>query len=194
MSALRRPDSYISVEEYLEGEMLSEVRHEYCDGQVFRMEGGTARHGETVLYLARKIADHLEGGPCQVFSQSLKVRVPLTAWDRSDLFYYPDVIVACEPDDRHRLYREKPKLLIEVASPSNPNKDRVEKYLVYQSIPTLEEYVYVSPEPDTLIFVVCRRQDEWQASFNAAFGTAHLASIGLSIDVTALFERLKRLD
>ena len=194
MTAELQPEPFITVQEYLEGEMLTDQRHDYFNGLVFRMEGGTVRHGETILYLARKIADHLEGGPCQVFSQSLKIHLKFLSWESSDMFYYPDIMVACEPDDRHRHYREKPKLIIEVASPSNPNKDRVEKYLVYQRIPSLQEYVYVFPEAESLEFVVCRRDEDWKASFSGASGVAHLASIGLSIDVGALFERLKRFD
>ena len=113
MTAQRRPADYITVEEYLIGEIESEARHEYFAGQVFEMAGGSSRHNVASLYLASRIDQQLEGKPCQVFMSDMKIRVEFMS---DDVFYYPDVFVACDPDDNKGLYLYKPKFWLEVVS------------------------------------------------------------------------------
>src|SRR5438105_3189706 len=105
--------AYITLEEYLEGERHSEVRHEYFDGAVFAMAGASDEHELVAMNFAAILHAHLKGKTCQVFKDGMKLRMPMMD---SDLFYYPDVMVTCDPTDNRRYYREKPKLLIEVLS------------------------------------------------------------------------------
>ena len=91
----------MSVEEYLRGEPLSEVRHEYVDGEVFAMEGRSRAHNAISLNFASELRHHLRGKPCGVFMADVKARVLA---HQQDTFYYPDVMVGCDERDTHELY------------------------------------------------------------------------------------------
>lgn len=175
---------FITVEEYLEAEKLSEVRHEYFDGEVRAMAGASDEHEAVALNLAAILHAHLQGKPCRVFKDGMKLRLQMIG---RNLFYYPDVMVTCDPTDNPRYYRERPKLLIEVLS-EDENKDLVEQYLAYQRIPSLEEYVVVSPraaKPEVRIF---RREEGWEPGETHHAGEFTLRSIGLTIKVNAVYE------
>src|SRR5262245_12178622 len=82
--------NYVSVQEYLEGEKVSEVRHEYFDGEVWAMAGASDEHELVAMNFAAILHAHLKGKPCRVFMDGMKLRLPVMG---SDLFYYPDVMV-----------------------------------------------------------------------------------------------------
>ncbi len=110
---------FISVEDYLTGELESEVRHEYFGGVVRAMAGASDRHERVSGNLFAALHAHLKGGPCQVFKDGMKLRLEV---NKSDVFYYPDVMVACDPKDDHRYFRERPSLVVEVLS-EDVNRD-----------------------------------------------------------------------
>ncbi|MCI0540781.1 MAG: Uma2 family endonuclease [Verrucomicrobiales bacterium] len=175
---------YITVEEYLEGEKASEVRHEYFDGEVWAMAGASDEHELVAMNLAAILHAHLKGKPCRVFKDGMKLRLPMMG---RDLFYYPDVMVVCDPADNQRYYRERPTLLIEVLS-EDENKDLVEKYLAYQRISSVEEYVVVTPSaarPEVRVF---RRAEGWDWTEAHQDGEFTLRSVGLTIKVSAVYE------
>ena len=105
---------YISVEEYLSGEQLSDVKHEYIAGQVYAMAGASNVHNIIALNLAAALHNHLDGSPCVPYVSDMKVKVKAA---HEELFYYPDVIVAWDPSDHARQWRERPVLIVEVSSP-----------------------------------------------------------------------------
>ena len=78
----------ITVEEYLEGEKCSDVRHEYVAGAVYAMAGASGLHNLLALTFAANLRNHLRGSPCRVFMSDMKVRV-------DDAFYYPDLVITC---------------------------------------------------------------------------------------------------
>ena len=174
---------YLTVEAYLEGERHSEVRHEYFDGEVFAMAGASQEHELVALNLAAALHSHLKAKPCRVFKDGMKLR--LQAMGR-DLFYYPDIMVACDPADAHRYYREKPKLLIEVLS-ENENKDLIEKFFAYQRLASLEEYVVVTPDPARPEVRIFRRAEGWEPGKIHHEGEFTLHSVGLTLKVSDLY-------
>jgi Uma2 family endonuclease len=186
MSAGLRVPEPISVEEYLEGETISEVRHEYYDGRVRPMAGTSVRHNVAALFFATRIGRALEGGPCRVFMSEVKVRLKFLS---ADLFYYPDVMVACDPADRHPLYREKPKFWLEVMS-ADENKDRVEKFLASRRIDSLEEYVIVSSDPEKPEVAAFRRAEGWEPGETVHSGEITFPSIGVTLSVDELYASL----
>ena len=107
----------ISVEEYLRGGPLSEVRHEYVDGEVFAMAGSSRAHNAIPLNFASGLRHHLRGKPCGVYMADVKARLPAHL---QDTFYYPDVMVGCDERDIHDLYLRFPKLIIDYISTSIP--------------------------------------------------------------------------
>ena len=130
---------WISVEDYLEGR--SPVRHEYIGGRVFATVGGTLAHNRIAVNITSVLHRHLRGTPCAVYMSDVKVRVSAV-----DAFYYPDVVVSCEPYRPESLYLEEPILIVEVLSPSTEAVDRREKLLNYQKLPLLREYLLVASE------------------------------------------------
>ncbi len=92
MSAFRRPSNWISPEEYLAGELVSPVRHEYFAGEVVAMAGSSVAHNRIVGEIFRALANHLDGTACEAFINDMKARVHKR---NDDWFYYPDVMVNC---------------------------------------------------------------------------------------------------
>jgi Uma2 family endonuclease len=131
---------YVSVEDYLAGEKLSPVRHEYVDGVVYAMAGGAVRHSRLAKNIYSRLERHLEsseGNQCEVFIFDTKVRVSPT------IYYYPDMVVTCEQLDDNDLEILEPRLIIEVLSDSTAATDRREKLREYRYIPTLHEYLII---------------------------------------------------
>lgn len=127
----------ISVTDYLKGEIISPVKHEYVEGEVYAMAGASDDHSRIVINLTTALSIHLRDSPCEPFSNDIKVRVI------SKVYYYPDVLVSCEknPEDAH--FRNSPILIIEVTSPSTKHIDRREKLLFYQQMPSVQEYAVI---------------------------------------------------
>lgn len=93
---MQSPVTFFSVEEYLQLEQTSEIRHEYLGGQVFAMSGGSKEHNRITLNIASTVRSHLRGSSCSVFMADMKVSIELANQNKS-IFYYPDVIVSCDP-------------------------------------------------------------------------------------------------
>jgi len=178
---------FITVEEYLEGELHSAVRHEYIGGAVHAMAGASREHnlisGNLYTALDRHFGAH---SPCTPFVQDFKVRLLI---HEEHIFYYPDVVVTCDPRDTERYYLRFPRLIIEVLSEATEATDRREKLLAYRTIPTLEEYVLVAQ--DRVDVTLHRRADGWQpAGFTALTESVRLESVGLSLTVADIYRRV----
>lgn len=127
----------LDIGEYLTGEELSEIRHEYIYGEVYAMAGTSDKHNRIAGNLYSRIDNHLGNSQCETFIESVKLRAD------EQTFYYPDVMVACDENPESSYYRQEPILLVEVLSPSTERTDRTEKLNVYKNIPTLHEYLIV---------------------------------------------------
>ncbi|MCB1825340.1 MAG: Uma2 family endonuclease [Candidatus Competibacteraceae bacterium] len=179
----------LSPADYLAGEQLSELRHEYVEGAVYAMTGARKTHNLVAGNLARALHAHLRGTPCQVFISDIKVHV---AWDWRERYYYPDVVVACEPDDVDPYVIEKPKLIVEVLSESTERKDRADKFYAYRRLGSLQEYVLVAQ--DAARVEVYRRDTGWDLEiYEVIEALIELRSIGLSLTVREVYEGLPEL-
>lgn len=134
---------FISVEEYLLDEVARETKHEYLGGTVHAMAGASRQHNRIVRRIESLLNRQLGVGPCEAWSSDLKLHIKTSL---SEYFYYPDVMVGCDPADNHEYYLESPSILFEVLSPSTESIDRREKLLAYQTIPSLEHYVIVAQD------------------------------------------------
>jgi Uma2 family endonuclease len=133
-----------SVEEYLRLEAEAAERHEYRDGEIVAMAGGSPEHSLIIANLIREIGNQLKGGPCRVYDSNLRIRVP-----RSTLYTYPDLSVICgepqfDPQDRRRTTILNPRVLVEVLSAGTEAYDRGDKFRRYLEIESLQEYVLLS--------------------------------------------------
>jgi Uma2 family endonuclease len=181
MEALKT--EFIPIEGYLESEEQSQIRHEYVDGVVFAMAGANREHELIAGNLFSPVHAHLRDEPCQAFIGNLKVRPPVVG---RQIFYYPDLMVTCDPRDNDPDFNRFPKLLVEVLSESTHRTDRIEKLNACVQIPTLEEYVLISQtRPEVIVF---RRNADWKPDLVAGLEKdLHLRSIGLSIPLSELY-------
>ena len=132
---------YISPQDYLEGERVSPIKHEYRRGHVYAMTGAKKPHLIIGSNLVRLLGNHLLNTPCLVLSSDIKVRL-----EEANCYYYPDVAVTCDERDTGStedfiLY---PSLVVEVLSPSTAAFDRGDKFADYQTSPSLQEYVLIT--------------------------------------------------
>ncbi len=125
-------------EEYLQLEETSQVRHEYVDGQLFAMTGATEAHNVICGNLFAHLHLHLHDSGCRAFINDMKVKI-----ETLNSFYYPDILVTCEPFAGQAVYKEQPTIIIEVLSPSTQSIDRREKLMAYRRIASLQQYVLV---------------------------------------------------
>ena len=132
--------SYLTPEEYLQLESKSDIKHEYFDGEILAMAGATDTHVTIALNMAILLRNHLRGSGCRVYISDMKVQI-----ENKNRFFYPDVMVTCETEDKeYSTYKKFPRLIIEVLSDSTEAFDRGDKFADYQSIPSLEEYVLIN--------------------------------------------------
>lgn len=176
----------ISIEDYLSGEPLSEVRHEYVAGQVFAMAGGSRSHNELAGNAYSSLRFHLKNSSCRPFIGDIKVRLRIGP---KDIFYYPDVVVGCDPRDTDEYSLRFPKLIIEVLSKTTERQDRLEKFEHYVTATTLEEYVLVAQ--NKMEVTLHRRRTNWAAEiYTAAEATFLLESVDLEMSVGLLYENI----
>ena len=178
----------INVEEYLAGELQSKDRHEYLGGVVYAMAGASDDHNIISLNLASVLRAHLRGKRCQVFMADVKLRVQISA---EDVFYYPDVMVTCDPRNTDAYFKRFPQVLMEVLSPQTEPTDRREKFLSYIQIETLEEYVLVAQ--DKLEVTVFRRANKWQPEIvQKPEEQLRLNSLAFTLPLDLVYEGVKR--
>ncbi len=175
----------MSYAEYLAAEVVSEVRHEFLNGEVWAMARGTIEHGALAASITGELHQALRGKACSTFSSDLRVRIPET-----DLATYPDLSVVCGQlqtalDDKDAI--TNPIVLVEVLSESTEAYDRGAKWAHYRRIASLREYVLVS-QAEPLIEVYRRAESGRFELLEARAGeSSDLASIGVTLDVSAVY-------
>jgi Uma2 family endonuclease len=128
--------------EYLQLEEFANVKHEYFNGEIYAMAGGTPEHAALAVAISSAFMTALRGGSCRVFSSDLRVRVLATG-----LATYPDVTIVCgelERDPEGKSTVVNPKVVIEVLSDSTANYDRGEKLEQYKQIESLQAVLLFS--------------------------------------------------
>jgi len=168
----------LSIEAYLQGELKSEVRHEYIDGQIFAMVGASKRHNLIGIGLLSLLKAHLEI-PCRVYFADVKVQIDST-------FYYPDLVVSCAKETDSPYYENEPILIVEVLSPSTELKDRFEKRLVYQRLNSLLEYVLISQDKEQ-VSIYRREPDGWVIANYQEGDTVNIKSVGLDFPIHDIY-------
>ena len=185
-TVLKKEPDYISLEEYLAGELVSEIKHEYVDGQVYAMTGGTDNHERISGNVFGEIRNFLKGKKCEGFSSGMKVSIP------NGNYRYPDVMVVCDETSESNLYKQCPVMIVEVLSGSTRQKDTTKKKREYLSIPALKEYVLI--EQDFVDVEVLRRENGWQSDHYFLGDTVLFTSIGFTISVEEIYERVTNED
>ncbi len=173
----------ISSHDYLQGELSSDVRHEYVNGHVYAMVGASDAHNLIAQNITFALRQHLRGGPCQVFISDMKARIRT---QQDEVFYYPDVLVSCASDDRERYFRDKAKLIVEVLSENTERADREGKFAFYRQLDTLDEYVLVAQ--DTRRVEIYRRSQRWKPEFYTGDASFLIESVDLALTLDQVYE------
>lgn len=185
VSALAHRVRY-SYAEYLALEATSNVKHEYLDGQIYGMAGGSPEHAALAAAVVGLLFPQLQQGRCRAFSADLRVRV-----ETSGLTTYPDVTVVCgprQPSAQDAQAVTNPRLLVEVSSPGTEQYDRGDKFEHYRQIPALQQYVIVSHR-ERLVSVWSRTEgDAWTETQAGNGDVVELSPIGARLDVRALYD------
>ena len=124
MSVLRGTPQLFSPEEYLATEEDSDIRHEFLNGEVYAMAGTTVDHNRIAGNIFGALHSHLRGQTCEAFMNDMKARIELA---HGEWFYYPDVMVNCDPGGQKKLYCDTPAVIVEVLSKRTRRIDEGEK-------------------------------------------------------------------
>jgi Uma2 family endonuclease len=174
----------VTFEEFLEFEASSLERHEFVDGNLFVVAGGTDRQDHISLELASTLKAAARAAGYRVHLSDVLIRTP------KEVGYYPDVYVAQSgPGDTAREKRH-PIIVIEILSTSTEPFDRGEKWQNYQTIPSLEQYVLLSQD-EPLAEVYSRQSDGvWLYQKLVRNAVLHFPSIAFDVPLESLYEDL----
>ncbi|CAN1210529.1 Putative restriction endonuclease domain-containing protein [Tumidithrix helvetica PCC 7403] len=184
--------SHMTPQEYLEWESHQQIRHEYINGEVFAMAGGTRSHNRIAGNLYSSLDSYLQSRSCEIYFTDVKVQL-----SKSSAYHYPDLMVTYDPrdieaEDRgNNLFVQYPCLIVEVLSPSTEAYDRGGKFMQYRKLDTLQEYVLIQSE---LIGVECFRKNSqgfWVLYPYEKGETLTLESIGFSLPVEDLYRQVR---
>lgn len=175
----------IAFDEYVRIENMSPIRHEWLDGSVWAMAGGTPEHAAVAVNVTTLLSNQLRGKPCRVFGSDLRLRVRATG-----LGTYPDASVICgkvqfDPQDAGKTTAINPRVVVEVLSPSTEQYDRKEKLEHYKKVPSLEEIVLISHSAKRV--EIWRREKRGWRSHEHTQGVAELQSIGCELSVAEIY-------
>lgn len=150
---------FLDEREYLAREALAVERNEYVDGLAYAMAGAGERHNRIAGNLFVVLRSAARGTPCGVYVSDMKLRV---AGGRA--YYYPDVMLSCEPAEADTLFKEAPCLIAEVLSPSTAATDTREKLQAYRGIAGLRYYLLVDSERVGVNYYVRSPEGDWLAA------------------------------
>jgi Uma2 family endonuclease len=173
------PD-YVAIEE------VARIKHEFLDGHVWAMAGGSPEHGAIAANVIALLGTQLRARQCRVFTSDVRVRVPATG-----LATYPDVSVVCgrmqtDPQDPSGSTVLNPVVVVEVLSPSTEAYDRGEKLAHYQQMPALREIVLIAHD-EQRVEIWHRQDDRWTLRTVGSDGTASLESIGCELPLAEIY-------
>ena len=131
--------NFITLEEYLALEQTADERHEYFNGEMFAMAGGSPEHADIAANLVREIGNRLQQG-CRVRGADMGITTP------TGLHTYADAVVSCDPQQYDHNFLVNPLVIFEVLSESTEARDRGKKFETYRSIPSFREYFLVAQD------------------------------------------------
>jgi Uma2 family endonuclease len=181
------PPKTLSLEEYRNLETIAEVKHEYHDGEIIEMTGGSINHNSILINLIVLLKLALRGTNYRLQSSDLRLWIP--QYNRG---LYPDLmIIAGEPlfSDNRNDEILNPCLIIEVLSPSTSGYDRGDKFRYYRSIPQLNQYLLVSQGEILIESYSKTSENNWLLQeYTQARGIISLDSLGISLNLADIYE------
>ena len=186
-----QPNVYVSSQEYLALERQAAYKSEYIAGTIVAMSGANREHNLIVTNIVTSLVQQLRGRPCEVYANDMRVKMPA-----SDLYVYPDVVVACgtpqfEDSDLDTLLN--PTLVIEVLSRSTEFRDRGVKAQGYRLIDSLAEYLIIAQDQGCIEQYIRQADNHWLlVDFRALEETVNLISIRCALAIQDVYDRVLR--
>ncbi|MBM5571791.1 MULTISPECIES: Uma2 family endonuclease [Deefgea] len=180
--ALTQSD-FVSPEQYLAEEELRQERHEYYDGLVYAMTGGTLAHNILAMNLLVRLMPHLQGSPCRAFINDVRLQI-----ESADCYFYPDLLVHCAETAKSSSTVSSAKIVVEVLSPSTGSYDLGKKFDIYRQLDSLQEYVLIDSESKNVRVYRRAEHGDWVFHAYTCDETLRLASIDFSVSLTELYD------
>lgn len=175
---------HFSAEDYLAWEELQAEKHEFVAGEVFAMTGARQDHVLVSLNIASALKQRLRGSPCRAYIADMKLRV-----EAADAFFYPDVMVSCNPSDRlSEKFIANPKVIVEVLSESTADYDRGGKFVAYRKLESLQEYLIVDIDNRRVECFRRTADNDWLLHDYIGESDCTLTSLNLSLPMAEIFE------
>ncbi len=171
-------------EEYFAWEEKQPVRHEYINGEVYAMTGGTINHSQIASNFNRLLGNHLRGSGCRTLNSDARVNIVA-----SSNYVYPDVSVTCDERDKNTpQYITYPCLIIEVLSSSTEAYDRGNKFKLYRRNPIVQEYALVDSETMAIELFRKTGDDNWRIIDYEPGDVVELTSVKLTFPIEQVYE------
>jgi Uma2 family endonuclease len=170
----------LSVDEYLELEKTSDIRHEYVDGELIAMAGEKRRHNRLVLRFAVLLEAIVQKWQCELVVEGVKLRTKTTR------FRYPDVMISCAPGD-DEYFLDNPCFIAEVLSDSTATSDFTIKLDEYKKLATLERYALVS-QTSPFVILYKRVGDHWEVETLGGEGEIDIPCLETTLTLEQLYQ------
>ena len=179
-----------TIEEYLQMERASDVKHEYYQGEIFAMAGASPRHSFISSNLITELHNRLKTSPCFPHGSDMRIHIP-----ENTLFTYPDISIICgdiNTFDKDKDTAIQPIILIEILSKSTRNYDRGGKFKLYRDIPTLKEYMLVDSEIINVEIWRLNERNHWELEeYKNLKDIVTLPAINVSISMEEIYARTR---
>jgi Uma2 family endonuclease len=189
MVAIAQKEKLYTIEEYFDMEERSEVKHEFHDGKIIPMAGGTHLHNEIAVNVAAALLQLVKSlsKKYKLYNSDMKIQIP-----EFHSFVYPDAVVICEKPEFWEGRRDvivNPLLVVEVASTSTEEYDRNLKFHKYRTLPSFKEYVLVSQDSHYITAMFREEEDLWRTSDARGIEKSiQLHAIGCKLDLATVYE------
>lgn len=187
MSAVKQRQP-ISVEDYLAGELVSPVKHEYIDGYVYAMAGAHNVHNDIAVNIVSELRSRLHDKPCKPCNSDTKVRVPRPT---KESFFYPDAFVVRKPSPPELSYQDRPVVIFEVISESTRRTDEWEKKEGYLSLPSLAVYALVEQEQPLVTMYRRQGQEFVREVYNDLEAVIPLHEVDCELPMSEIYHRVE---
>jgi Uma2 family endonuclease len=186
MIAIKESLPRLTPEEYFDWEEKQLEKHEYIDGEVYAMSGGSKNHSLISVKFITLFSNHLEGSGCETGNSDLRVNIVET-----NNYTYPDVSVTCDERDKTTSqYITYPCLIVEVLSDSTEAYDRGGKFRMYRNNPILRDYLLVSSTKIEMDLYHKNDAGEWVIINYKEGDIVELKSINLSFEIDRVYRGL----
>lgn len=182
----------ISPEEYLIREDEAQEKSEFINGRVIAMAGTSVPHERISRNLVSELHFSFKNKNCEVFSSEIKVAI-----GHKKAFYYPDAMAVCGDLSYARGRNDmidNPIFIIEIISPESEIRDRGEKFLSYQMLPSLQEYVLISQD-QVNVEVFFKDEKGWRYNrYSELNDVVTFQSVGVDLALKDLYDRVEMGD